>query len=224
MVATTDVGAVPGRRLSETAYEILRDRIVSLELEPLTALSEKELSAELGIGLQPIREAIKRLEYEHLVSIFPRRGTFVAEVGIRDERRIAEIRVELEGLAARLAAEGGANAKIAELVELAETSRDFRGTRAIEAEQEFHRTLYALCNNSFLERSLNMFYNLSSRAWYYTTRELQLPQSEIRIDHTETAYAIRDRDPERAREAAARHVTQNSEELSRLLAGPRSRA
>src|SRR3954469_24556188 len=90
--------------IAERAYLELRDRIVRLELPPGTPLRESELMADLAIGRTPLREAVKRLELENLVSVQPRRGTSVTDVHAADIGHISEIRVDLESFAAALAA------------------------------------------------------------------------------------------------------------------------
>src|SRR5829696_10351008 len=102
----TPVAEAPSTRLfAERAYHELRDRIVTLRLAPGTALREDALMRELGIGRTPLREAVKRLALENLVAVQPRRGTFVTAVEAADIANISEVRAELEGLAAALAAE-----------------------------------------------------------------------------------------------------------------------
>ena len=90
--------------LAEQAYERIRDDIVFLRVEPGAPLDDKELSAELGMSLSPIRDALKRLTLERLVVTYPRRGTFVAEITVSDEQWLTEIRLPLEEVAAGLAA------------------------------------------------------------------------------------------------------------------------
>src|SRR5919204_5313723 len=90
--------------LAERAYLDLRDRIVTLQLPPGAILREDELMRELRIGRTPLREAIKRLALENLVAVKPRRGTSVTHVNAADIVHIAEVRAELEGQAAELAA------------------------------------------------------------------------------------------------------------------------
>jgi DNA-binding GntR family transcriptional regulator len=90
--------------IADHAYHELRHRIVTLQLRPGTALREDELMADLGIGRTPLREAVKRLSHESLVAIQPRRGTFVSDVDAADIVHITEVRAELEGFAAALAA------------------------------------------------------------------------------------------------------------------------
>src|SRR3989442_12714654 len=93
------------RSQSEEAYMRIRDRIVCLDMPPGSVVEEGRLRDELEIGRTPIREALQRLAWENLVRSVPHRGTFVTDVNITDLARITEVRVVLEGHAARLAAE-----------------------------------------------------------------------------------------------------------------------
>src|SRR5919205_935348 len=96
--------STPAEQLADRAYFGLRDRIVDLRLPPGSMLREDELMREMGIGRTPLREAVKRLALEHLVEVQPRRGTFVTAVDAADIVHITEVRAELEGYAAELAA------------------------------------------------------------------------------------------------------------------------
>ena len=90
--------------VAERAYVELRDRIVTLHIAPGTALREDELMRELGIGRTPLREAVKRLALENLLTVQPRRGTFVTGVEATDIVNITEVRAEREAYACELAA------------------------------------------------------------------------------------------------------------------------
>ena len=96
--------------LSQKAYEMIRRRIVNLQLPPGQILNENHLQIELGLGRTPIREALLRLSLERLVTIVPRRGIYVNDIGIGDLQQIFEVRIGLEALAARLAAQRGTEA------------------------------------------------------------------------------------------------------------------
>lgn len=91
--------------LGRQAYYLLRDQIVTLRLPPGRLVNERELMAETGFGRTPIREALQRLADDGLVEVYPRRGIYVGPIDVGDLGAISEIRVELEGLVARLAAE-----------------------------------------------------------------------------------------------------------------------
>src|SRR2546429_3525856 len=97
--------AAPRELLADRAYEELRDRIVTLRIPPGAPIDEDLIGQELVMGRTPVREAIKRLALENLVTVFPRRGTFASEINITDLAHISDVRVVLEAHAAARAAE-----------------------------------------------------------------------------------------------------------------------
>src|SRR5919197_632545 len=98
-------GSRAGELLADRAYSELRDRIVTLAIPPGAPINEDTLGRELEMGRTPVREAIKRLTLEHLVCVFPRRGTFATDINITDLADISDVRVQLEGHAAYRAAQ-----------------------------------------------------------------------------------------------------------------------
>src|SRR5215510_4812555 len=93
------------RTLTEQAYNQLEEMIVTLKLAPGAVLSEQALSAELGIGRTPIREALQRLAIEGLVLVLPRKAIIVTDTDPRKQLLVLEVRRELERLLARCGAE-----------------------------------------------------------------------------------------------------------------------
>src|SRR3954451_25024968 len=104
-----------GGSFADRAYYAIRELIVTLALPPGAVVREPELTAQLGIGRTPVREALRRLAQERLIEVFPRRGMFVTKVDVRDLARLCEVRVALEPEAARLAAERATRADLDEL-------------------------------------------------------------------------------------------------------------
>ena len=82
----------PPQSLTDRAYAEIEELIVTLRLAPGAPLSEAELSARLGIGRTPIREALQRLARERLVAIYPRRGVIVTEINVASQLRLLETR------------------------------------------------------------------------------------------------------------------------------------
>src|SRR5258707_1332685 len=82
--------------LSEQARARLEEMIVSLELPPGSIWSEAELSAKLGIGRTPVREALQRLEGDHLVRILRRHGAQITEINVVEQLLLLELRRELD--------------------------------------------------------------------------------------------------------------------------------
>src|SRR5215467_12551061 len=95
--------AAPAETLTERAYRQLEEQIVTLRLKPGDFLSEYALSASLGIGRTPIREALQRLAREGLVIVLPRKAIIVTETDPRRQLLVLEVRRLLEGASAERA-------------------------------------------------------------------------------------------------------------------------
>src|SRR6266849_5474816 len=133
------------RSQSEEAYIRIRDRIVCLDMPPGSVVEEGRLRDELEIGRTPIREALQRLSWENLVRSVPHRGTFVTDVNITDLARITEVRVVLEGHAARLAAERGTatdREAIGDLIERLDQVELTNQRELMRLDQAIHRQIY----------------------------------------------------------------------------------
>ncbi|TME82248.1 MAG: GntR family transcriptional regulator, partial [Chloroflexi bacterium] len=102
---TVVLQSASARSQGERAYLLIRDQIVTLRLAPGSVIEEARLRQELGLGRTPIREALQRLAHENLVTFVPHRGTFVSDINLTNLHRLTEVRTEMEGYAARLAAE-----------------------------------------------------------------------------------------------------------------------
>lgn len=159
----------PVASLTDTAYESLRLRLVLLDIAPGAPINEQGLSKELGIGRTPLREALKRLESDHLVVTYARRGTFASSVDITALTEISEIRQSLEPLAARLASRRLDEIDRTELMRL----RDALGTLPpdtsardhMDWDLHVHRALYRACHNEHLQTALTRYGNLATRIW-----------------------------------------------------------
>jgi DNA-binding GntR family transcriptional regulator len=180
--------------------------IVTLQLAPGAPINEERLSAELAVGRTPLRDAIKRLEAERLVVIYPRQGTFVAEVNITDHGLIADVRRQLEGHAARRAAERLTEVDRRVLTELVDRVRASDGGREVSMrlDTDIHRAVYQCAHNHYLAATLDHYYNLALRIWYLFLD--QLPEVDHARHHLPMLEAILAGEGTRAYELAAHHV------------------
>ena len=89
-LAETGEGATPSN--ADLAYQIIRERLIMLDIRPSEPINDEGLARQLGFGRTPVREALKRLERDRLVIAYPRRGTFATTVDITDLAHIQEIR------------------------------------------------------------------------------------------------------------------------------------
>ena len=214
--------AAGNRLIAERAYHELRDRIVTLGLPPGRALREDELMRELEIGRTPLREAIKRLALERLVAVQPRRGTFVTDVDAADIVHITEVRAELEGFAAALAAErmDGAAVRQAQalLDETARQTGDGDHDALMRFDQRIHRFTWEAAGNPYLAETLERYFTLSLRVWYVVLESVPGLGPAVH-DQTRLLQALLARDAERARELMRDHVTAFQEEIATAFGG-----
>ncbi|WP_226366857.1 GntR family transcriptional regulator [Pseudonocardia sp. ICBG162] len=168
MTALPDDAEPEYTSLADKAYTVIRDRLIMLDIPPMTAIDDVALAKSLEVGRTPVREALKRLEIDRLVVSYPRRGTFATGVDITDLAYISEIRVQLEPLAARRAAEYAGPTTRADLAELADTI-DRIDVRTLDRDElmrwdlQVHRTIYEAAANPHLEDTLIRYDNLATR-------------------------------------------------------------
>jgi DNA-binding GntR family transcriptional regulator len=222
----TDISVVSGRRgsqrglLADSAYRALRDRLVTLRIPPGSPIDEDAIGRELKMGRTPVREAIKRLALENLVTVFPRRGTFASEINITDLAHISDVRAQLEGHAAYRAAERITDTQRADLSGLLVELELSRGQDDVELLMELdatvHRFIYQCAGNPFLEETLGRYLNLSLRIWYLVID--RLPHLFARVhEHEEVLHAIESGQAERAREILTRHIGTFEREIRSVL-------
>ena len=102
---TADGPTTLNRTLDSLVGDRLRQWIINGQLQPGTRLVETTLAAQLGTSRGPVREAIRMLEHEGFVTVLPRRGARVVEVSVEGALDIYDLRIALEGVASRLAAQ-----------------------------------------------------------------------------------------------------------------------
>ena len=206
--------------LADRAYRELRDRLVTLRIPPGSPIDEDAIGRELEMGRTPVREAIKRLALENLVSVYPRRGTFASEINITDLAQISDVRAQLEGHAAYRAAERITDGQRVELSALLEELQQSRGTDDLESlmalDTRVHRFIYRCAANPFLEQTLARYFNLSLRIWYLVID--RLPHLFARVhEHQDVLEAISAGDAGRAREILAGHIATFEREIRSVL-------
>jgi DNA-binding GntR family transcriptional regulator len=205
--------------LADQAYVAIRALIVSLELPPGAAITEPDLTARLGIGRTPVREALGRLALERLVEVYPRRGMVVTTVDVRDLARLCEVRAVLEPEAARLAAERATRTDLEEINALLEELLDprRRDDRAlIDLDERIHRTVYRTSHNQLLEETLEWYYTHALRIWMLALDRTRTLHSAV-LEHHDLLDAIARGKGERAAELMRAHVEQFEQAMRDVL-------
>ncbi|WP_326835604.1 GntR family transcriptional regulator [Amycolatopsis rhabdoformis] len=213
---------VTGPSLAEQAYLFIRDRLVMLDIKPGDPINEDWLGSTLGMGRTPVREALKRLETEHLVIAYPRRGTFATDVNISDLAHISEVRRTLEPLATAAAAERATDADRAGLTVLREQldtgapAGPADNTELLRTDLDLHRAIYRCVHNPFLEDTLIHYDNLATRIWCVFLPRLRGLAGHVN-EHLPLLTAIIEGDADKAAALTLDHVTGFEQAIRALI-------
>jgi DNA-binding GntR family transcriptional regulator len=179
--------------MTDKAYALIEELIVTLELAPGAVLSEVVLANRLSTGRTPVREALQRLSRDGLVNILPRRGVLVSEMDLSAQLRLLEVRRELERLMARGAAK---RATLEERKEFAEIAQGMRlaaekedGLAFMRLDQQFNMSIAAASRNEFATRAMGLMHGLSRRFWYQHYKQAADLPLAARL-HAEVAEAV----------------------------------
>lgn len=191
--------------LTEKAYAALEELIVTLKIAPGTAVSEASLSAQLGIGRTPIREALQRMARERLVVVLPQRGIFVSEINVKNQLKLLELRRELERLMARNAARRATEAERQRFQEISEeleqAARTSDELTFMRLDREFNLLTSEASRNEFLSNSMGLTHALSRRFWYIHYQNVGDMPLAAQL-HASVARAIAKRDETAAAKAS----------------------
>lgn len=197
------------RPLREIVYEELKRQIMIGEIPPGTRMMEVELAEDMGVSRTPIREAIRKLEKEGLVSIEPRRGAYASEISIKDMVDVLEVREFLESMAAGLAAkkinqeDGEKISKVSQAYKKAVESG--RTEEIIKADELFHRLIVECSGNKTLIQMMNQVQELALRFRYIYYEDFSRYKN-MPYEHQEIVDAIISGNEEMAKEKADSHV------------------
>ena len=173
---------------------------------------ENTIGKELGVSRTPVREALRQLELEGLVSIIPNKGAYVTGISPKDVKDIYMIRSMLEGLCARWATENITEEQMEELEEtilLSEFHMKREGSYNVEQitmlDGRFHAILYEASNSRILSHVLADFHKYVQPARKSSVVSEERARKSIR-EHKQILRAIRDKDQDLAEQLANEHI------------------
>ena len=145
--------------LEEKVYLALQEQILSRKLRTGEAITEMKLSKALCVSRTPVREALQRLDREGLIKLVPNKGAVVLGISEQDLIDIYKIRMRLEGLASRIAAENANDELCKELRDNVDLTAFYMGKGDIEKvknlDSEFHDIIYRSCESRMLGKILS---------------------------------------------------------------------
>lgn len=198
-----------GYSLSGRVFHKIREDILAGKYLQNEELREKTIADELGVSRTPVREALRQLELEGLVTIIPNKGASVVGISRKDIQDIYEIRSQLEGLCAKWATVNMTEELLNELEENIYLSefhvQKEHFEQVLELDNKFHEVLYNASNSKMLNHVLSDFHHYVERVRKITLSKPERAEKSIE-EHKKIVEAMRNQDAERAEKLATEHI------------------
>lgn len=195
--------------LRDVVFNTLRQAILTGELKPGERLMEIHLANKLGVSRTPIREAIRKLELEGLVTMIPRRGAEVAQITEKSMNDVLEVRRAMDVLCVELACERISEEELSQLKAACDNFEQMVKTQDVKkiarADVELHDIILRATGNSRLIQLVN---NLSEQMYRYRYEYIKdFSQHEKLVEEHRIIYeSLVNKDKETASEAAKIHI------------------
>ena len=195
--------------LSTKVFHTIREDILSGKYRYNEELKEKTIGDELGVSRTPVREALRQLELEGLVTIIPNKGAYVTGITEKDVKDIYMIRSLLEGLCARWATEHITSEQLEEMEENVYLAKFHAGKghmeQLAELDNRFHDIMYEACNSKILEHQLKDFHEYVLRVRRKTLADAERGMASNE-EHEKIMEAIKAGDAVNAEKLAHQHM------------------
>ncbi|QZY54358.1 GntR family transcriptional regulator [Crassaminicella profunda] len=210
-----------GLSLKQKAYEFIKNKIITCELMPGSDIAEDELALELGSSRTPVREAILRLEQEKLVNIYPRKGSFVAQITLKDIQEIFQIREIVETQVAKIVCESISQERLLYFKEQFE-KMDAQGKNILDKEffeldLQFHKFIVTSSNNQYLIEFINKIYDKDYRIRVLTTSMFEEERKRNKKEHLDIINAFLQKDEEKVESYLREHIKNSRSGALKIL-------
>jgi GntR family transcriptional regulator, rspAB operon transcriptional repressor len=217
MMKTARKESGPIEPLQEKVYLGIKERIVDCRMPPGAVISEELLSEEFGTSRTPIREALLRLQREDLVTIFPRRGTFVSQISLADIHEVYEVRLIIEPRVARISCHHLDAAELERYRDL--FTRMEAEPRNYDAwfriDRQFHDYIIGSSGNRHLIQLYGSILDQNQRMRILAGR-LPMRAADTNREHAELVEALLARQEDRIETTMAAHITASRDAALRV--------
>jgi DNA-binding GntR family transcriptional regulator len=220
------------QQINERIYELLLSKIVTQELTPGQKLqSVEEIASALGVSRTPVKDAVNRLAVEGLLTIIPRKGTFVTDVTPEGIEELFDVRLMMELHAAALALERITDEEIEKLSQLllscqklVDGDRYMDYEAFLDLDTDFHLSLFQSAGNSLLLKlyeGINL--HLQVVRAYQKAPGAAAGAAATQAEHNAILSALRGRDVGALQDALTAHITNRRAQFTRALENSRKR-
>ncbi|WZL74369.1 GntR family transcriptional regulator [Clostridiaceae bacterium 35-E11] len=207
-------------RPEDYIYTLLKDKIIRKELFPNSPIVESQLAESTGISRTPIRAALKRLNYEGIVTIIPNHGAFVSSPTREEVKAVYECKKVIESAAIRIACTNLTDEQLKRLEELLHQEIEAHARKDlyqfIKINDEFHMTIATASKNTVYQKYI---YELIEKSnvyliFYDNFMFTSTDDSDALKEHTQILNALKARDVDASVEAIERHNQTTLDQLS----------
>ena len=201
-------------------YERILDEIRAGSLSPGDRLTESDLAERLGISRTPVREAMRQLESDGLITHTPRSGSSIRQLDYSEVSELYDMRAVLESTAARFAARAASDVEVDELVSIHEAMCAATDTQKLgQLNRQFHRCLLDAARNRFLLSAVRSIEKTLLILGPSTFNESERT-TQSNEEHEQLLNAIGSRNPADAEQAMRKHIeSAHRARLRQLRAG-----
>jgi DNA-binding GntR family transcriptional regulator len=218
---------------ADGVYLEVRNQILFGVLEPGSRIDYGQLSASLGVSITPLREALRRLEADHLVSRIAHRDVIVAPLTREEAVELVQVRRELDLLAARLAAAQMTADELAAARDLVESQDEREALRYLReaglpvaagglgsVNRAFHRMVYCGSHNAVLIQYRDAISTRTERYVILARQINKVAPESFRLLHERLLAALQQRDPEAAAAVMQAHYRELDLDFANVIFGP----
>jgi len=208
--------------LSVKVFKSLEQAILKGEFLPGESLTEQNISSQLGVSRTPVREALRQLELEGLVKIVPNKGAEVVGISEKDVDDIYTIRVHIEGLAARWAAEHISESDMKKMKDILELQEFYASKgdsdRVKSLDSSFHEAVYKASESNPLRQILSQLHNYIQRSRGLSIDSEGRAKAAVE-EHRRIFEAIESHNGDLAEKEAQTHIINARQSLLRVKNG-----
>ena len=215
-----DVPKLSRSTLNEEVYEQLKQALMSGKIAPGSTMTIRSLASSFGISVMPVREALRRLVAEHVLTLLPNRSVALPVFTRERFNEITRIRTSLEGLAAE---EGARHvtpemlAHMARMTSLMESKTAGSNTETLAWNREFHFTLYIASNMPTLVKMIESLWLQAGPLLHLQQRVVAAKKQPVYIHHHSAMQAIKAGKPVQVRDAIVGDIEDAAEIISAAL-------
>ncbi len=208
-----------GLSLSGRVFVKLENDILNGKYKPGGSLNESKVADELNVSRTPVREAIRQLELEGLLVYIPNKGAIVKGLSSEDVRDIYDIRMKIEGLAAKRAAANITPEQLEELKEVVEFEEFYTNkgdtNQILKLDTKFHEIIFRASGSRLLNRTLTSFHHYIQRARSLSLEDNERAKKALN-EHMAIMKSIEAGDKEKAERLMSKHILNAFENIEKL--------